>query len=120
MKAKCIAMLVTFLLLGITIATKARSGTADAPTGLRIIARDGTAVPNAHIVLGKATLPGGMGTIVTFTGIAAFSNAQSYVCFHGNSGGPIAGAIERLDGKQIRLGRISDTPITIDFVCIGN
>ena len=99
---------------------KANDSSGDTPSGMPALNPDGTSIPNAHVVFGSVTLPASSTPInippVNFTGAAAFSSAQSYVCFH-SAGQNISDAIS---GTQMRVRwGISQVTVVDNFVCIG-
>ncbi|MGI9101514.1 MAG: hypothetical protein ACR2IF_03630 [Terriglobales bacterium] len=109
----------SFLAVIAAIALAAKPMSSGEPAkGIPIFAPNGTALPDGHVVLGETAVPAGRGAIVTLSGPAAFKNVSSYACY-GDYPGPIGG-LQKVDGRQIIVPRISDTPIIVRFMCIGS
>ncbi len=124
--AKCITACGTLLFLALVVAialwAKPLEGNsltaAEKARGIPMFDPGGTALPDGHVVIGHVILAAGLGTTVTLKGPAAFTSASSYACY-GDYPGPVGG-LQKIDGRQIIIPRISDVSITVRFVCIGN
>ena len=88
---------------------------------LPVFTAAGTAIPNAHAVVGDLKASRG-GDTVTLTGPAVFTGAETYICTLSiERGGPVVGTVTPIDGSHFRIdGGTSPGGWKEHFVCLGN
>ena len=117
------------ILLALLIFNLPRAQSDPQPTGLPIYYADGTRVANAHVVIGRVTVPGSTATTradipVVLKDFAAFTSADSYKCFFTQPAGgspAVGGMINKRDGSHFDYRVALGYPEwQQDFFCIGN
>ena len=94
---------------------------------LPVFTAAGTAIPNAHAVVGHLNASRG-GDTVTLAGPAVFSGAETYSCTVSiEPGGPIAADATAIDGSHFRIVPAIGFQYNgtrdgwkEDFICVGN
>jgi hypothetical protein len=118
----------------ISLTLVAAAQTTPPNTPIPVYKTDGTPVPKAHIVVGSVTVPPDWaqdvrsqefinGIPVTLAGAAAFTSADSYMCFDVPLAGwsPVIAAFRRVDGSHFGIRALSAARgWRQDFICIGN
>jgi hypothetical protein len=109
------------LVLSLAHRSSVRAQATQADASLPVYNAGGTAIPNAHAVVGHLKASRG-GDTVTLTGPAVFSGAESYSCTISiERGGPVAGNVINIDGGHFRiLASLTSGGWREDFICVGN
>jgi hypothetical protein len=116
------------LVLSLAHRNPVRAQDTQADASLPVYSAAGTAIPNAHAVVGHLKASRG-GDTVTLTGPAVFSGAETYSCTVSiERGGPIAANATAIDGSHFRI--VPSIGFQVDngtrdgwkedFICVGN
>jgi hypothetical protein len=128
--------LLFLVLISLVIAVMPLADAQTAPPGtpIPVYNTDGTTVPSVHIVVGSVTVPPSWasdvrspqfssGIPVTLEGAAAFTSADSYICFVSQLAGPNPqiGMFRKTDGSHFGIRAVGGGAAwRQDFLCIGN